>query len=166
MNIFLIGFMGSGKTTIGKKLARQLNMDFIDMDDYIENVSGKTIAKIFEEEGEASFRQMEKNTLKELFQLDNKIIATGGGTPCFFDNMEQMNKNGMTFYLQMTPKALADRLVHGMEKRPLVKNKSRHELEDFITETLEKRKSFYSQAQHYISALNMKVEDFLPYFEK
>ncbi|NJM14306.1 MAG: shikimate kinase [Bacteroidales bacterium] len=101
MNVFLVGFMGSGKTTIGKKLAHLLGKAFIDMDEYIENKQGKTIAEIFSAVGEETFRALEKEKLCELVKLNNTVISTGGGAPCFHNNMQLMNAHAETIYIQV-----------------------------------------------------------------
>lgn len=165
MRIFLIGFMGCGKTTIGKQLANKLGMKFIDMDDFIVEQQGMSINKIFETKGEDAFRQIEKETLQELFKLDKVVIGAGGGTPCFFDNMEQMNRHAETFYLKMDTEGLVQRLKDQKDERPLIKDKSTAELHEFIQGTLEKREPFYSKAKHVIQAQNTRVDDFMPYFD-
>lgn len=143
---FLIGYMGSGKTTVGKRLARKLNLQFIDMDLFIENRYRKSISAIFEEKGEAGFREIERKALREVVDFENIVISTGGGLPCFFDNMDLMNQSGITIYLKASVDELVERLRTGKQKRPLVKDKNPEELKDFITVNLEKREEFYSKA--------------------
>ena len=147
MKVYLIGYMGSGKSTLGRKLAHHLHIPFIDMDSYIEERNYRTIPQIFEEEGEASFRQKEKKALIELSEFTDAVVATGGGAPCFFDNMDLMNKTGRTIFLNIDPGILAHRLLHSKTERPLIKGKSKEELIRFIDESLEKRLSFYKKAQ-------------------
>src|SRR5688500_7926474 len=101
MKVFLIGFMGSGKSTVGKKLAQKMTLDFIDLDAYIEKQRQKTISYFFENFGEEKFREIERDALAELLEKDNVVISTGGGTPCFFDNMEKIKKNGISVYIEM-----------------------------------------------------------------
>lgn len=144
--IFLIGYMGAGKTTAGKELAKELNLEFIDLDNFIQSRFQKTISQIFHEMGESEFRNIESNMLKEVGEFENVVISTGGGTPCFFDNMEFMNKVGTTVYLKATAKALSERLNTCKEKRPLIKDKNEKELLTFVTENMEKREPFYSMA--------------------
>jgi shikimate kinase len=144
--IFLIGYMGAGKTTAGKELARQLNLEFFDLDLFIQARYQKTISQIFQEMGEAEFRNIESNILKEVGEFEDVVISTGGGTPCFFDNMDYMNRTGTTIYLKATPEALSARLNTCKEKRPLIKDKSEEELFAFVTENLEKREPYYSKA--------------------
>ncbi len=152
MRIFLIGYMGSGKTTIGKLVAKKLNYNFIDMDSYIEATQFKTISQIFAEQGEDNFRLMEQKCLHEVGEFDNVIISTGGGAPCFFDNMDYMKNNGLTIYLKYSAQELADRLggAH-VAKRPILANRQGEELTQFIAEGLAKREQFYAQAAHYVS---------------
>ena len=146
MRIFLIGFMGSGKTTVGRPLAKALGLRFVDMDHHLTDARHKTIAQLFEELGEEGFRRLEQQTLHELADRDNLVIATGGGTPCFFDNIEAMNRTGTTIYLQVSPEGLAARLRHGRDKRPLLRDKSDGELLEYIRTTLSAREQFYRRA--------------------
>ena len=139
--------MGSGKTTLGRILAPRLNMSFIDLDAFIEQRHFKTISQLFEEKGEDEFRKIEHNALLEVSCFENTVISTGGGAPCFFDNIDIMNANGLTVYLQLSPPQLVERLKAGRAKRPLIKNKNDEELLHFIDENLEKRKKFYEQAK-------------------
>lgn len=144
--IYLIGYMGTGKTTLGKELAKSFEVEFIDLDHYIQENQQKTIAEIFEEGGEAGFREIENQALKSISTTENVIISTGGGTPCFFDNMEYMNKTGTTIYLRATAEALCERLNICKEKRPLIKDKNEEELYLFVKENLTKREPHYLKA--------------------
>ena len=146
IRIFLIGYMGAGKTTLGKAFARELNIPFIDLDWYIEERHHKTIGELFSERGEASFRELEKTMLHEVADFDDVVISTGGGTPCFFDNMEFMNSRGQTVFLDVHPDILYQRLRIAKQQRPVLQGKSREELHAFIVEALAVRKPFYSQA--------------------
>ena len=145
--IFLIGYMGAGKTTAGKELAKVLELEFIDLDHFIQARCQKTVSQLFQDVGEAEFRKIESTVLKEVGEFENVVISTGGGTPCFFDNMEYMNKAGTTVYLNAAPEALAARLNTCKEKRPLIKDKNEEELFAFVVESLEKRNPYYTQAQ-------------------
>lgn len=147
MRIFLIGFMGSGKTTVGRPLAKALGLRFVDMDHHITDSRHKTVGELFETLGEAGFRELERETLAELSAQDDLVVATGGGAPCFFDNMETMNRAGSTIYLQVSPEGLLARLKHGRDKRPLLRGKSDEELLRYIRETLAGREKFYRQAR-------------------
>ncbi|HPE76053.1 MAG TPA: shikimate kinase [Draconibacterium sp.] len=159
MRIYLIGYMGCGKSTLGRRLSEHLKMQFVDMDHYIEERNLKTIPQIFEQEGEAEFRKKERKALEELSEFTDIIIATGGGAPCFFDNIDLMNRSGKTIYIDIDPSILADRLLKSKTERPLIKGKSREELVAFIDETLKKRDRFYSQAQFKITQpdIDLKV---------
>ncbi len=160
MRIFLIGYMGSGKTTIGKIVAERLGMDFVDTDGYIENKLGKTVASIFSEFGEDNFRKIERESLLEVAKVDNVIIATGGGAPCFFDNMEKMNALGTTIYINLTPSELAERLgTTNLKERPILVNLENEELEDFIASALAKREVFYNQAQFKVSGSDEEIAE-------
>lgn len=151
MRIYLIGYMGCGKSTLGRRLSEHLKVQFVDMDHYIEMRNHKTIPQIFEEEGENGFRNKERKALEELSEFTDIVIATGGGAPCFFDNIDLMNKSGKTIYINIDPAILADRLLKSKTERPLIKGKSREELVAFIDQTLTKRNKFYKQAQFEIN---------------
>ncbi|MBX2870977.1 MAG: hypothetical protein KTR30_02730 [Saprospiraceae bacterium] len=147
MKVYLIGFMGSGKSFLGQQLAAQLNLDFYDLDDLIEQKAGMLISKIFEDFGEDYFREIEKTVLHETTRIDRGIISTGGGAPCFFDNIDWMNQQGLTIYLQTEPQLLAARLEMEMTHRPLLAQLSRTELVQFIEDKVASRAHFYEQAQ-------------------
>ena len=136
----------SGKTTLGKIISKQMNLTFIDLDVYIENRFHKTINEIFKEKGESVFREIEKNALVEVSEFENVIVATGGGTPCFFDNIDFMNKKGTTIYLKTDNEILFQRLRIASCNRPVIKGKNDAELKRFIAENINKREPFYSQA--------------------
>jgi len=144
--LFLIGYMGTGKTTIGRELAEALNLEFIDLDNYIEYRYQKTVGQLFEEFGEDGFRDIERRVLREIGEFENVVVSAGGGTPCFYDNMEYMKQAGKTIYLKSSPEALAKRLNTWKEKRPLIKDKDEKELYLFIDENLRKREPYYSTA--------------------
>jgi shikimate kinase len=144
--IFLIGFMGSGKTFLGKQLAQLLNYDFIDLDEEIEKDEYASIAEIFSSKGEAYFRSKESSFLKSLLQNQNAVIATGGGTPCFHDNMKWMNEHGISVYLKVSPEILFKRLKPQINHRPLLAGKSDQEVSSFIVSKLHEREQYYMQA--------------------
>ncbi len=139
--------MGVGKTTAGRELAKVMNLEFIDLDHFIQTRYNKTIAQLFEEGGEEKFREIEHNVLKEIADFEDVVVSTGGGAPCFFDNINVMNKAGTTVYLKATPELLAARLNTCKEKRPLIKDKNEEELLAFVAANLEKREPFYGQAK-------------------
>jgi len=159
MRIYLIGYMGSGKSTLGKKLAKHAGLQFIDMDHYIEKRNCKTVPQLFEEYGEEGFRKRERKALEELSEFTDVVIATGGGAPCFFDNIDLMNRTGKTIYLNVHPKILAGRLLKSKTERPLIKGKSKEELMSFIDETLKKRNAFYVQAQYQVDRPNVNLDE-------
>jgi len=165
MRIYLIGYMGCGKSTLGRKLSQHIGMQFVDMDNYIEKRNCKTIQQIFAEEGEAEFRKKEQKALLELSEFTNVIIATGGGAPCFFNNMELMNRTGKTIYLNIKPETLASRLLKSKTERPLIKGKQRRELVAFIDETLKKRNEFYRQAQYQVTEQDANLDYLLKLIE-
>lgn len=146
--IILIGYMGSGKTTIGKALSKATGMMFYDLDWYIESRMHKTVAQIFAEQGEEGFRRIEHNMLHEVAEFEDVIISCGGGTPCFFDNIDYLNQQGDVCYLKATPEVLYHHLLMGKVERPLLKDKTPEQLIDFITEQLAKREPYYAKA-HY-----------------
>jgi len=165
--IFLVGYMGSGKTTMGKLLAQQLGLSFLDLDAYIESKFHRTIAQIFEQEGEVGFRLIEKKYLHEVADFEDIVIATGGGAPCFFDNMTYMNEHGITVYLKMSVDQLVTRLsISKAGVRPLISNKKTAELRQFVAEGLSNREGFYSCAKHIISGnddeIIQQIKDFKP----
>ncbi len=146
MKIFIIGFMGSGKSYVGKQLAQLLDYLYVDTDNLIENTEGVAIAELFDAKGEAAFRQIESNALKGLSKWDNIIVATGGGAPCFHDNMKFINHSGITVYLKTDPNLLLERLKSEAEKRPLLRGRSEAELLAFINSKVTERAVFYEQA--------------------
>lgn len=146
MRIFIIGFMGSGKTTLGKPIARAMECDFVDLDHYIEKAEGMTVSEIFAEKGEKEFRRLENYYLCQIAELENIVISTGGGTPCFSSNMEFMNRVGQTIYLKQDPTTLANRLRCSKNKRPLIEGKTPQQLLEYIQSTLAVREQVYNQA--------------------
>lgn len=158
MKIFLIGFMGCGKSTLGRKLAHRLGYTLIDLDHQIEKITKCTVAEYFTANGEETFRQLESNTLQQLDYPQNCVIATGGGTPCYFDNMDWMNANGLTIYIEMKPYALAKRLEQGIAKRPLLSNLSEEGIVQFIENKLEERNPFYKKAAVILNGVNLTAE--------
>lgn len=156
---FLTGYMGSGKSTVGEKLAAKLKYDFIDLDKLIESDYKQSIPEIFATKGEKEFRAMEHNTLKRVIEKNNVVVACGGGTPCYYDNMELMSNNGVTVYIKMSVDALADRLTNAKEKRPLIENKTPAELRSFIKRQLEKREDIYHKAQYTVKGKDLNVDE-------
>jgi shikimate kinase len=156
--VFLVGFMGCGKTSWGRKLSTALGYEFIDLDHAFEAHAGMTIAEYFTTHGEEAFRKLESDILKQTPYAQNTIVSTGGGLPCFFDNMEWMNQHGHTLYIQLSPKALAGRLENAKTPRPVLQGKKGDELVEFITGKLAEREGYYTKASHHISGIDMSVE--------
>ena len=146
--IVLIGYMGSGKTTVGKALAKEIGLPFYDLDWYIESRMRKKVSQIFAERGEEGFRQIERNMLHEVAEFENVVVSCGGGTPCFFDNMDYLNQQAQVVWLKATPEVLHRHLLMGKGDRPLLKGKSPDELIAFIREQLLVREPYYSKARY------------------
>ena len=157
--IILIGYMGAGKTTVGRALAKELGLDFYDLDWYIENRRRKKIPKIFSEEGEEGFRRIEYNMLHEVAEFENVVLSCGGGTPCFFDNIDYMNQQAKVVYLRCSPEVLHAHLLMGKTERPLLKGKSSEELVSFIKEQLNVREPFYNKARYQLDVSLMDNYD-------
>ncbi len=155
--IFLIGYMGAGKTTLGKAFARAMGLTFIDLDWYIEERFHKTIRELFTERGEDAFRDLERRMLHEVGDFEDVVISVGGGTPCFFDNVDYMNSVGETVFLDVDIRVLFRRLKIAKQQRPLLDGKSDEELMQFIQEALQNRLPFYTRAKHTFNG--EKLED-------
>ena len=140
--------MGSGKTTVGRALAKELDMPFYDLDWYIESRMRKKVSQIFAEQGEEGFRRIERNMLHEVAEFEDVVISCGGGTPCFFDNMDYMNAQSQVVWLKASPEVLHKHLLMGKGDRPLLKGKTPDELIAFIREQLQYREQFYSKARY------------------
>ena len=166
MLIYLIGFMGSGKSSVGKQLAKKLDHDFIDFDELIEEQSGKKISEIFKGDGEQTFRNTETEILKSISEFKDTVISTGGGTPCFYDNMKLMNETGITVYIRMSEGSLFHRLAQSKTNRPLIDGLTDLKLMDFIRDILPEREHFYMQAHHVIKGENLKAEKIIELLEK
>ena len=154
--IILLGYMGAGKTTIGTALAKELGIMCYDLDWYIESRMRRTVAQIFSDEGEEGFREIERNMLHEVAEFEDVVISCGGGPPCFYDNMDYMNAQGDTIYLQASPDVLAGHLRMGKVVRPLIAGKSDEELRQYIIESLKQREPYYTKAHH---TLNVDLMD-------
>jgi len=159
MKVYLIGFMASGKTTIGRELAKSLGFEFVDLDEYIEKKQGKTIKQIFEYNGEEHFRVLENEALREVASKDgNILIAAGGGTSCFYNSIDFMNKTGLTIYLKMEVAALVARLIDSKTDRPLLWGKTEQELNDYIIRVLDERIKYYEKAKIIVDGSNINIE--------
>lgn len=155
--VYIIGFMGCGKSTAGRKLAALLGWDFIDLDRMIEQSAGKTISMIFAEDGEEKFRKTESEVLKSLENFSKTVISTGGGTPCHGDNMDFMLSTGLTVYLEMKPLQLVSRLMRSSTDRPLIKNIPDEQLPGFIENKLAAREKWYRRAHIIIESNDLDV---------
>ncbi len=161
MNIILVGMPGSGKSTLGRVLAKMLHYQFVDVDERIEAHENKTIASIFAEHGEDYFREVERKVLHEVLNETNAVIATGGGAPCFYDNMEQIKKNDISIYLKVSQTALLTRLQAGKDKRPMLSQKSDDELNTFLLAKLAERTPFYEQAAYIFEGDTTRAEEII-----
>ena len=148
MKYFIVGYMASGKSTFGKELAKDKGLPFLDLDESVESREGRSISEIFAKEGEEYFRKREREILHEICnETDEFVLATGGGTPCFFDNMDYMNQEGTTVFLNTSSLVIVDRLKRQRSNRPLLAMYSDNELEFFVREHLESRLPFYLKAK-------------------
>ncbi|MBO4487768.1 MAG: shikimate kinase [Bacteroidaceae bacterium] len=149
-NIILLGYMGAGKSSVGKVLAKKLETDFYDLDWYIERRFRQKVCDIFAERGEEGFRKIERNMMHEVAEFEDIVLALGGGTPCFFDNMDYLNTRGITIFMNASPDTIVSHLKISHTVRPLLQQKQGQELLDHITHQLEERMPFYRKAQHII----------------
>ncbi len=169
MKIFLIGFMGAGKSSLGKKLAARLGLSFLDTDSFLESKQGRTITEIFEQEGEGYFRKLEAEYLRELADIERVVVATGGGLPCYQQNMDWMNEQGVTIYLEVPEDVLVNRVLTDNNKRPLLQGKSADQLSEYVKGTLAKRNKYYYQAQfvcHAAHPMDELVDVLAGYFRR
>lgn len=164
--IYLIGFMGSGKSTAGRNLASQLNWSFIDLDEKIQKMEEMKIPEIFSIKGESYFRKLETRALQELKSETDTVISTGGGTPCFGDNMDFMLSSGLTIYIKMTPVSLKKRLEGSAEDRPLLREIDSKDLQEYITSKLAEREKWYCRAEIIIDGDNNDLSDLLSLIKK
>lgn len=157
--IILLGYMGAGKTTVGRQLAKDMGLMFYDLDWYITSRMHRTVAQIFEESGEEGFRTVERNMLHEVAEFEDVVISCGGGTPCFFDNMDYLNRQGETVYLKATPEVLYAHLKMGKSVRPLLLNKTPEQVEVFVKEQLKQREPYYLKARHVLDVSLLDTND-------
>ena len=160
MRIFLLGFMGTGKTYWGQLWSQQYHLEFFDLDAIIEKECGMTIAKMFETRGEGYFREKERALLRSFGTKDDFILSTGGGTPCFFDNMDWMNENGITIYLQTETTILKERLVKEKAHRPLIKDLDDAGIVQFIENNINKRNKFYMLSTVILDTADVTADTF------
>ncbi len=155
MRIYLIGYMGSGKSSMGNKLATRLGYSFLDLDNVIELEQKQSINEIFSEKGEEAFRAIEQLALHQTFKMNNVVISTGGGTAVFFDNMALMKENGLCIYLKANSDVLVSRLIHNQHLRPLIAKLNQEELNIFISNQLSERFPYYEKAQMHIETKDL-----------
>ena len=165
MRIFLVGFMGSGKSQMGAALAKELNVNFFDLDKEIEKKAGKDVSAIFADEGEKKFREIEKKSLVELLKQDDYVLSCGGGTPCFSDNMKKMNESGVVIYLKMSTDHLVERLEIDKDSRPMLKGKSGHELWTLVNDMLQEREVDYLKAKYKVRAKDLKPTELAEFIQ-
>ena len=165
MKIYLLGYMGSGKSTVGKKLARALNLDFIDLDEQIEMLSGQSVDTIFEQQGEEAFRMIENLALDQSYSMQNVVVALGGGTPCFSNNLKFIKENGFSVYLKLSATSLAKRLQEAKKTRPLIKGLSDGELFEFVQQQLGEREKYYNEAHIIVKGENLNIKELVNLIE-
>ncbi len=164
--VYLIGFMGVGKSSIGKKLARELGYNFIDLDDAFEKKYKISIHRFFEKYGEELFRELEYQLLTSTFKISNVVVATGGGTVCYHDAMGQMNLNGLTVYLKMPVGGIVERLKNVQRKRPLITGKNETELLNTIIERLDNRLPYYQMAGITLDVIDIDMTELVERIKK
>lgn len=158
--IYLLGMPGCGKSTLGRKLAQQLNKRFVDLDEYIESEAGLSIPEIFEQSGEGSFRELERQAVQATTEWENTVIACGGGAPCYFDNMDIMNLSGKTIYIHVSPEEIFNRISNkGQDERPLLAGKDSEHLIKELRKKKHTRDIYYKKAQIIFLNDNLKVND-------
>ncbi len=165
MRIYLIGFMGSGKTTVGRVLSRRLGFDFVDIDKEVEKLAGTSTRNIFKNKGEDHFRRLERDALLATSSKENTVISTGGGTPCFFGNMDFIKQNGISVYLMLQPSTIVNRLENSKNPRPLVHGLSGNDLKTFVEAELEWRKEFYHAADYIIRGESVSVDQIISFLK-
>ena len=164
--IYLVGYMGAGKTTAARRLAQRLGWEVADTDDLFEAKYKISVCDFFNKYDEPLYRKLESEVLKETEKLENVVISTGGGTACYFDNMDWMNQHGLTVFLHISQKAVVDRLVHAKRKRPLAEGKSEEELVAFVEQHYTGRLPFYEQAHITVKAEDLDLDSLMKQIEE
>jgi len=159
--IYIVGYMGAGKTTAAKRIATRLGWDVVDTDAMFEEKYRISIHDFFEKYDEQLFRKLESEVLKTTENMEHTVISTGGGLACFYDNMEWMNQHGTTVFMRISPEAAADRILHSKRKRPLTENKTEAELADYIRQHYAERLLFYEQAKITVKSEDFDLEAFI-----
>ena len=164
--IYLVGYMGAGKTTAARRLAQRLGWEVADTDDLFEAKYKISVCDFFNKYDEPLYRKLESEVLKETESLENVVISTGGGTACYFDNMDWMNQHGLTVFLRISQKAVVDRLVHAKRKRPLAEGKTEEELTAFVEQHYTERLPFYEQARITVKAEDLDLDGLMKQIEE
>ena len=164
--IYIVGYMGAGKTTAARHLASHLGWEVVDTDALFEEKFKISVCDFFNKYDEPLYRKLESEVLKSTESLENVVISTGGGTACYFDNMEWMNQHGLTVFLRISQKAVVDRLLHAKRKRPLAEGKSEAELTEFVQRHYTSRLPYYEQAQITVKAEDLDLEGLVRLIEK
>lgn len=159
MRVFLVGFMGAGKSVIGRRLAKSLDLSFYDLDEEIESRYKMSVSSIFQKYDEACFRKLETSVLESFSDKDNFVLSCGGGTPCFGNNMELLNSLGTTIYIKLSAEELAGRIANSFHKRPLTEGKSETELAGYVEATLKSREPFYEKSKITIDGSNSDKDE-------
>ena len=163
--IYLVGYMGAGKTTAAKRLASRLGWEVADTDALFEEKYRISVDDFFQKYDEPLYRKLESEILKSTEKLEHTVISTGGGTACYFDNMDWMNQHGLTVFLRISPKAAVDRVIHSRHKRPLARGKTEAELTDFVEQHYASRLPFYEQANITVKSEGLEIENLLQLIE-
>lgn len=160
MKISLIGYMGSGKTTIGRELAKKLKIDFMDLDELIQNDAKKSVSEFFKTSGEIKFRKTEREVLMNALNSEKDyVLAVGGGTPVYYDNMDLINENTTSIYLRANPKYLAERLIPEKSERPMIAHLKNEELPEFVAKHLFERRNFYEESNYTVDIYSKSLSE-------
>ena len=163
--IYIVGYMGAGKTTAAKRIASRLGWDVADTDAMFEEKYRISVHDFFDKYDEPLFRKLESQVLKSTENMEHTVVSTGGGLACFFDNMEWMNAHGLTVFMRISPEAAADRILHSKRKRPLTENKTEAELADYIRQHYAERLPYYEQARVTVKAEDLDLENLIKTIE-
>jgi shikimate kinase len=161
MRLFIIGFKSSGKSTLGKELAKRLNLEFLDLDDFIETLEGRPVTEIFATDGENEFRMKEREALEKAVKKDNILVSTGGGTPRHFDNMKLMQENGLTIYLKVDNETLVSRMKLVANERPILKGKTENELREYVGHLIRDFEHYYLLADYIVEGSNITTDQII-----